>query len=749
MLNATWWPWLALNPQVRPLRSMPEKDKGEKYAVDCSRYYLGGAVVTASVSAFREDYAWNKFFYQGGWGMDEDETIFLKDAMGNRLSRRKIGQNIVSPMVNRLRGQARNVGVSATVSCIGQYARDRREAAMTEKMLLVEAAQQNPAMKAMMGDLYGVTDNESETRAFAESTYADVLERGGKQMLTFLAHLNRFDEMKEDDAERAALSGLFAHAPDLSGEHITWGRVEPDDIIWDPTAKRPDFADASWVGMCPFMDPSAIAERYGLEQGVLEKMEKALSSYNSGGYNSNDMFPQGKPRVFTVYWRDARYVERAYVMKDGDPHLCILNEEKDGVIYTDADIIKPPDNEINNRYFKGQRKVRRAYEVVRTCAFIPSEYLPVAWKRGDEKAPPDLVLDHGIYPYQEGDPYFEGGIKLPIKLTAYSYVGGRIMAPVTYARDPQRFVNQMTAAISWYVGKAGGKNKALDGYAIDPEYMSEADIQRAMKEGDPIVLNGRGMGINQAIGEYDNSPNQSLLGMFNMLQQGVAMGQASTGISDTAVGANPQPDQAVGVTNALLEQTALVNMSFFSAEVDQYAQLHGFDIEVGKQFYADRPDIMREVIGDEATAAMMLEPTARIEKYRLGVKMSMNDEALKKEAQQMALTFAAPPLQWLDQTSVGELLSTGAYPEDVAKAVLRVGKQRELAAQEQAKAQQAQAFAEATALQQQQLDAERTDYHKDMMKMAEAQDKNRTKLELPIVSNRAKAAFAEPEPATP
>lgn len=738
--SAAWWPFVAINTTTRPLRSLPESRKDEKYHVDCARFYLGNATISDAVNAFREDYAWNKFFYQDGWGMDEDENTFLKDSYGNRLSKRRIGQNIVSPMVNRLKGQARNIGISATVTCIGQQAKDRKEAAMTEKMLLSWAAQENEAMAAMMMDLYGVSEDQQETLSFFENSYSDALERGGKQLITMLSYLNRFDQMKEEDAERAALCGLFAHCPDLSGDHITWERVEPEDIIWDATARRPDFSDASFVGKCPFMDPSTIAERYGISQQLLKELEKAVWTYPGTSSNDNNMYPQGKPRVFTVYWRDVKYAERAYVMKDGEPHLCILNEEKDGVIYTEADIIDPPDTETNKRYFGTMKKARKAYEVVRTCTFIPSEYLPVAMreKRKGLGYPADVVLDWGVYPYQEGDPYYEGGVKLPIKLTAWSFVGGRIMAPVTYARNPQRFVNQMASSINWYLSKAGGKGPIIDPNSLDPMVMDESEVQKNMKEGDMVLVDSHGLGVPNVVGQYDTSPDQSMLGMFQMLQQGVIMGQSSTGISDTAMGQPLKSDQLVGTTNALLQQTTLVNMPFYSAEVDQYGQIHQFDIEVGKVFYAERPHTLRELVGDRSAAAMMLEPSARVEKYRLGVKMQLDDDMLKKEAQQIALTYAAPPFGWLDQTTFGELMTNGAYPEDVYKAILNVGRQRQEAQAQQAKAQQQQQMAAAAAQQQAQIDAEKAQYDQDVMKASSEMAKNDTKLKLPIVSNQSR-----------
>lgn len=745
--SLAFWAWRTIAPQIRPNRSLGESKKDESYHVDCARYYLGSQRGSC-YDSFRYQYAVNMAFLKGLWGLPEDAETYLKDSFGNTTSRKALEQNIISPMVNRLKGGARNLSISAEAEAITQLVTTRWETSLGKALLMAQAAQLSTEMGAMMGDMYGVSPDEAETEQRVENTYQDGLVKGINSMLSMLAVMNSYDTRKSEYAEKLALSGLCAAIASLEGEHITWNPIEPEDVVWDTQCKRPDFSDASFIAVCPQMDISDIAERWTVSQSVLEEMERVVNATTLTGVGNT--WPDAKPRVFTVYWRDARYVERGYVMKDGVPHFCTINEpdpdrEDKKPKYTTADVIDPPENVLDIKYFKGKKTRRVAVEVVRYCSFIPREFMPVGWTFKAEGAKTaDLVLDYGLYPLQEEDPAFAGGVKFPIKCSAWSYLNGDVLAPVSYAVSPQRFVNQMTSGIIWYLAKAGGKNTAIDGRSINPEYMDESEVNIAMKEGDPIFLDGRGQGINQAVGTYDNSPNASLMHMFSMLQQGVAMGQASTAISDTAQGQPLDKKQLVGTTELLLQQTNIVNMPFYGAIIDFFEQQQQFNAQVGKQYYARNEDALRQLVGDEAAVTFMLDPDAPNEMYRVGIKVQLDEEARRQEAQQLIMGLMAPPYQALDATTAGELMSSGAFPEDVWRAVAKLGRQKEEAMKAQAQAQQQAAQAQLLQAEQDRMDEKTTQFNQELARASESADKSQAKLMQPYAQGQADQMFPEP-----
>src|SRR5690606_34950479 len=126
----------------------------------------------------------------------------------------------------------------------------------------------------------------------------------------------------------------------------------------------------------------------------------------------------------------------------------------------------------------------------------------------------DLVLAGGkVFP-QEVNPDDTYGKGFPIKMTSWMRIAGHPVAPITAARSPQRFMNQLTTDLIWRLRNSGGKSVIIDTDAMAGSTMDEAEINIALKEGKPINLKSAITGgLANAVRDFDSSPGP---GFYNL-----------------------------------------------------------------------------------------------------------------------------------------------------------------------------------------------------------------------------------------
>jgi hypothetical protein len=746
--NRGFWTWIPISTMIPPSMTTPERDKGESYHALWTRYFLSRQV-GAWIEFYRNNYTANmEYAIDSRWGEEEDVRMFLGDGPA-QTSRIPFKFPILSPMLTRMVGAVDNISISAKAEAVTQYyAQTRREEAFAKAMLMSEAAASGPMMAAAF-EGQGISPSMQETEKIFDMTYQDHIIRGANSLMNMIAERSKLDDTKRVTAAYMALSGVAAAHCFINGNNLEWEVCEPREVGWDTSAMRPDFADGQFVYTCPLMNVSGIAERWQPKADVILALDK-WARILPGGYNFNAGWPQSRPRVFTMYWKDMKYVERGFVEKDGMVQYVTINEvdpDTGEPQFTDKDLVEPPKNQYTEAWTASElraKKQKRAIEVVRYCSMIPWEYLPGGYTKnmpfaadGKPASPPmnsglpnvgvvgDLVLDYGMYPLQEADPDDVYSVKFPIKFSAWRYLGGHVVAPLTAARDPQRWMNQITSDIAWRIRKSGGKSVLIAKEAIDFSNMDEEELNMKVKEGDTIVVAASQLGgLQNASGQVDASPGPGMYNLLGSLPQFKAIAESATGVYESNYG-SPQGGQLVGTLQLQLQQAGVMQQPFYAAVAELYKQIHQFDAQAGKQFYAKRPWLLSQMVGEEDMAALVTTEDMQLEQFRVKVSLSPDGQQLRTITDQQLIPQLMQ-MGMLDPTTAAQLLGRST-PDDAYAAARQFAKQAAAAAaaaqqQQQVAAAEAQMAAEQQAIDQQQLELSKQENNSDL-KMAQLKQK--------------------------
>jgi hypothetical protein len=299
------------------------------------------------------------------------------------------------------------------------------------------------------------------------------------------------------------------------------------------------------------------------------------------------------------------------------------------------------------------------------------------------------------------------------------------VAPITAAIDPQRWMNQITSDLAWRMRKAGGKGVALEKSAVAGGGMDEDEINLAMKEGDPITLDGSAFGgVNNAIREYDNSPGAGFYNMMGQLPVVKSIAESALGLDEANFGGN-QGDQLVGTLQLQLQQAAVMQRPLYGAVVDHCRQEYQFIAQACKQFYAQRPWLLKRMTGDEGMAALIESKDMMLEQFRVKVDMVADNAQLRVMTDQQVIP-SLMQLGMLDPITAASLMGR-SIPQDAYEAA-RIYTKQAAAAQEAAAQQQAmQAEAQAVAADAQMIEQDKAQLSKEQtdaeLKMAQINQK--------------------------
>ncbi len=747
---------------------IPEDQKDERYHALWTRYFLSRQVST-HVNYFRDNFVSNMdYAIDSRWGEEDDVRIFLGDGPA-QTTRIPFKFPIMSPMLTQLVGLTDGVSIAAKAMPATQYfAQTRREEMYAKAMVLSNAAQAGP----MVAEAYaaqGISPDQAETDELFDMTYQDHIVRGANSIMAMIASRNRFETMKRTAAMFMGLSGDAAAHCFINGNNLEWELCEPREYGWDASSMKPDCSDGQFMYVCPLMSVSAVGERWN---PVKDKMQ-ALDMWSRilpAGYNFNAGWPQSRPRVFTMYWKDMKYVDRGFVMKDGVEQFVTINEinpDTGKPDFTDDDLIEPPQNiytECWEPHEVRARKQRRGIEVIRYCSMIPWEYLPGGYtkylpfntsrpapKPMDNTGLPDvgvvgdLMLDYGMYPLQEADPDDVFSVKFPIKMSAWRYLGGHKVAPLTAARDPQRWINQIASDAAWRMRKAGGVSALIAKEALDGSNMDEEELDLKVKEGDTIVLPAAQLGgLQNASGKIDTSPGAGFYNLLNTLPQMKSIAESSVGLYDVNAGAPGNGDQTGIAMQTQLSQSGRMQQPYLAALTHLFEQMHQFDAQAGKQFFCKRPWMLEQMVGDDDMKALIASEEMQLEQFRVEVTLAPNAQQERTETD-MQVIPGLLQLGMLDPVTAAQLMGKSTK-EDAYAAARKFAKQAAAAAAEQQKmAQAAQAQAGLDA-EQAELDSAKA----DVAKAEQAQEINREKLQQKLAQPlvQANAEWMKPQKET-
>jgi hypothetical protein len=757
--NRGTFSWIPIAVAIPPSMTIPEREKDERYHALWTRYFLSRQVST-HINYFRDNFVSNMdYAIDSRWGEEDDVRMFLGDSAA-MTSRIPFKFPIMSPMLTQLIGITDAVSISAKASPATQYfAQTRREEMYAKAMVLSNAAQAGP----MVAEAYasqGISPDQAETDELFDMTYQDHIVRGANSIMAMIAERNQFEVMKRAAAGYLGLSGDAAAHCFVSGNTLQWEICEPREYGWDTSSMRADRSDGQFMYVCPLMSVTAIAEQWNPVAGKIKALDM-WSRILPAGYNFNAGWPQSRPRVFTMYWKDMKYVDRGYVMKDGVEQFVTINEinpDTGKPDFTDDDLIEPPQNIYTECWEPSEirsRKQRRGIELIRYCSMIPWEYLPGGYTKftpfnSDRPAPRamdntglpdvgvsgDMILDWGVYPLQEADPDDVYSVKFPIKMSAWRYYGGHCVAPLTAARDPQRWINQIASDAAWRMRKAGGTSPIIAKEAIDGSNMDEAEAAQKIKEGDLLVIPAAQLGgLNNASGKIDTSPGAGFYNLLGVLPQMKSIAESSVGLYDVNAGAPGNGDQTGIAMQTQLRQSGVMQQPYLASLAYLFEQMHQFDAQAGKQFFCKRPWLLEQMVGDDDMKALIASEEMQLEQFRVKIDLAPNaaQERMETDAQVIPMLLQ---MGMLDAVTAAQLMGRSTK-EDAYAAARKFSKQAAAAAAEQqrmAQAAQAQAGLDA---EQAELDGAKGDLAKAQQQQEINREKLQQKLAQPLVQANA------------
>jgi len=759
------WNFIPLAVVMPPSMTVPERDKNEAYHATWTRFFLSRQN-SQWINYYLNNYVTNlDYAIDSKWGEESDVRMYLGDKAA-QTSRIPFRYPIISPTLTRMVGAVDNISIAAKAqSATQRFAQTRKEDKWMQVKTMIMAAQAGPMMTEAYSQV-GVTPDETKQEGLFDMSYQDHIERGANSLMSMLFERNKLDDTKRTVAAYMALSGLGAIHNFVNGQNIESEVCEPREVGWDTSAMKPDLSDGQFVYHCPLMDVGAVAERWQPKAGIIKALD-LWSRILPYGDNFQAGWPQSRPRVFTLYWKDFKKVDRGFVMKDGEIEFCTINVEDPDtgeILYTDADLIEPPKNKFTMAWTDAERKNKkqtRYIQTVRYCSMIPWEYLPGGYTKGaaygSSNLPPkppmdtnlpdigiagDVILDWGEYPLQEADPDDVYSVRFPIKFSTWRYLGGHMVAPLTAAIDPQRWMNQVTSDVAWRMRKAGHVAPLFANEALAGSNMTEQDVTNAMKEGDPIFVNAAALGgLPQATGTVDTSPSAAVYNMMAQLPQLKMIAESSVNVYEANSGAPQGPDQLVGTLQLQLQQAGIAQQPFYAAIADLYKQQNQFYAQAGKQFYARMPWMLSQMVGEEDMEALIATKDMQLEQFRVEIKLSPDGQQLRTVTDQQIIP-ALMQLGMLDPVTAAQLMGQ-SIPDDAYAAARKYTKQAQQAQAQMAQDAQMQAQQRDIALEEAAIrdeEAEMTKQQTDAeLKMAQLNQKSQQPF------NQASARWLEPD----
>lgn len=701
-MNNIFWPWLTMAPIQRPSRLIPEDQKDENYDDRCALWCLG-SVNQPSRDFYVREYAANHAMTvnaQGSssWGNDQQIRELLGDE-NNPTGRQAWRYAIFQPIHTRLVGSTSGISISAKAVSWTSNLAARLDTALYEQLLMSQAAATGGTMQEAMASK-GISPDEDEQEAKFRNLWTDPYERTVTNLITGMGKRQKLRQMQKKVSSHLALSGVAAIKFFSNGNNIEAELCEPNEVGWDPAATRADFSDGAYCYHSYLSDVSSIAERFQPSKAKIMALD-AWANMQGGALLNGcaNGWQQGKPRIMETYFKDMKYIERGFVLKDGAPHYCTINEpdpaSKDGKpLYTDNDLIPPPENEWTVTWTPKEwreKKQSKQIQYLRFCTMIPWQYLPgnftgglpfeqrkSQFKKDDLtliSPTGNLILDSGVYTLQETDPDDKYLVEFPIKFASWMYLGSLAIAPMSCVRDIQGVMNATLSDMMMRMSRAPMPTVVFDEAALTAAGVSVDEAARNVKIGKSFGVKGAIVGsIQNAIKEISIGLGPDFYQRFNILDQLYAMGQNATGVFAQNYGA-PEQDQLVRVKEMQTRQAGLMLQPFNSAFEDVFQQAHQFNAQAGRRFFCSRQWLLNELVGDEGERIMLLSKDMDAEQFRVEIVSTASPEQRKEDARNMILAQGGyVDRQFLDAKTATELLASGALPEDVDDAAARFTK---------------------------------------------------------------------------
>ncbi len=689
-----------ISGETKPNRA--DETKGIKYDNEygrwvaknshCSKHYEHQNMIKVNKNFIMANKQWDNL---------EDVSNFLKDTTGQSTNRIKVEMNYIQVLVNSYVGNVERMSMRSTCQSFSPMVETRKEEKLNEMLMWTNvAAHSDEQYAGMLKTNLPIGDSEAETAQMFDNYYCDKYVEAMNNLMAHSEAVNNFDILKREAAEHLAYTGMYVQEPVIMSGDYKFNWVQTDEFFWDRSAKKYDLSDAGYMGKVQWVLPTEIYERVQL----LDDDVLAIESQNVEILSQHDRIP-----IYKSCWRDIQKSKWGYVENEfGDIVLVKIDHkepDEEKPRYTMSDVVNcnkltPYQLDTVKKEKGGGKAVRvMKMEAWRYCEFVPAEYLSVRNdKRKSQTA--DLVLAHGLIPYQENDIYSAFDMKPPFKVALYMYVDGVVNSPICVAINPQRIANRIMSAMENIINNESGSGTVLAEEAIEKSGHTLDEITLRMKRSEPIALKAAFLGgINNVVGRYNDSAGNGKQHMMEMTKSFLEAIENITGVNYAMKGQLDTPNQLVGTMQLMIQRGSIIQERFIAALKEVFKQMYQSVATSGKRFYINERPRLTAIVGDENTLVLEMARGMLMEEFRAKVTFEVDQQTERQFVDTTVLSLLQ--YQLLDQKRATELLgrastddmwrSTREYAKEVAEAQKQMAEGQQQEAQQE-KAQQQENF---------------------------------------------------------
>ncbi len=661
------------------------KSRGPKYHTDWGRYAIANGFNMMHYEHLNQMNLNTNFFFDRQWLLEEDLEAFFKDSTNQSRNRLKVVKNFIKPTILQYMGNAVIMDMTIRARSISPRAANRREDRLSELVLLTESANRsNPEYKEFLRSKYPLGSTKEETEQLFEHLYKDDFVVGINYFMEYIAEENKLDSKKIVAAFDLTRSGLALLEYYVHNNEFKWRRLLPEQFFFDRTALEPDLSDAGYMGKYQEMLPSQIFERWN-SLGDREKRAIEDEAKRTGNLTTRDQVGNvgGKIHTYTTYWKDFEDQEFGYVMDEFDyPYMARLNHTYPNEThprFTDKDLIPKENlNDDQKKILRGKNKAVVPMDIMRYVEFIPHEIVSVPYIDSlDGRS--DIVLAHGIFPYQDTENEKVDSVMWPIKASTWIYHKGYIDTPVSSLVSPQRMINRYASVEEQQVSSSHGQTLFYDSSIVTGDD-GEAEMLTNMYQGKPTGVDTKGQGLHNMMGEFGAVISKDVLIYENLQSLMKDSMDNIIGINNTMRGESQAANKLVGVTQLEIQRSSLIQEPFYDALVKLFLQVYQATANVGKRVYVANKRKLAIAIGDTYTTVLQLTNEYNAEDFRAFIAREP-DKKLQQQAVNEIL-FMLKDKDLIDEIRLSELFNKGTF-EEVGSAMKAYAKEKMMMAKEQ------------------------------------------------------------------
>ena len=496
----------------------------------------------------------NYTFFQGD--QTGDEFRFLQESEdGEVLPAQWINYNKISSRVELLLGELQRRGYQITATAINKEAKSRKLSKREKDRvnLWLQPYRKGLQKKSGLnftppGQEFG---SEPEIDDFYENDYKEQNEIVMQYALRYIAKKHDWGYQRLALFRDILIAGRAAVICEMKDGLPYMRRIDPRNLVFDPTAQDDFLSDATYYGELRYMAMPDAAAKYNLNLEELRSVWDSYKQFQTNQYTSGQFKEfktihgsnlryfhndSDKLRVLvaTAYWQDTKTINHK------------IKEDKHGGRHVE----EVTENATSNRVTKNKLSIWR------TATLIGGTLL-AEWGEMKNHIRHNSALAETFS---------------PIKVVIPNYINGKSISKVDQLKGLQKLKDITMYNIQLAMTRAGAKGFFYD-IAQLPDTWTLEDVVRYTKTHGIIAFDSRIDGLPAGYNQFQevdqtlsNSVSQYIL-ISNMIDSEM---DAISGINDARQGNIQGSSQAVGVTQSAIMQSNLATELYFT-EFQQFS----------------------------------------------------------------------------------------------------------------------------------------------------------------------------------